>query len=129
VVLDIPDFTTSFAMMIGLGVGIDYALFVVTRFREGLGDGLPVEDAVVRAIDTAGRSVAFAGSVVAIALLGLIAIGIPFIGAIGVAAAIVVGFSVLVALTLLPALLGFAGSRIDRWRIPGLPPARGPRPP
>ena len=117
---DISDFTPAFAAMIGLGVGIDYSLFVVTRYREGLGTGLSVEEAVARAINTAGRSVAFAGTVVAIALLGLFAIGIPFIAAIGLAAAIVVFFSVVVALTLLPALLGYVGHRIDRWRIPGL---------
>jgi RND superfamily putative drug exporter len=117
---DISDFTPAFAAMIGLGVGIDYSLFVVTRYREGLGTGLSVEEAVARAINTAGRAVAFAGTVVAIALLGLFAIGIPFIAAIGLAAAIVVFFSVIVALTLLPALLGYVGHRIDRWRIPGL---------
>jgi putative drug exporter of the RND superfamily len=118
--MDLNEFTPSFGVMIGLGVGIDYALFVVTRFREGLGTGLSVEDAVVRAIDTAGRAVAFAGTVVAIALLGLFAIGIPFVEALGLAAAIFVVLSVLVALTLLPALLGYVGRRIDRWRIPGL---------
>jgi RND superfamily putative drug exporter len=85
-----------------------------------MGSGLSVEDAVVRAVDTAGRAVAFAGVVVAIALLGLFAIGIPFIAALGLAAAIVVVASVAVALTLLPALLGYVGRHIDRWRIPGL---------
>jgi RND superfamily putative drug exporter len=119
-VLDISTFTPAFAAMIGIGVGIDYSLFIVTRFREGLHAGLTVEDAVARAIDSSGRAVAFAGTVVAIALLGLFAIGIPALSALGTAAAIVVVFCVLVALTLLPALLGFAGHRIDRWRIPGL---------
>jgi RND superfamily putative drug exporter len=117
---DLSTFTPGFAAMIGIGVGIDYALFVVTRFREGLGSGLTVEQAVVKAIDTAGRAVAFAGTVVAIALLGLFAIGIPFIAALGLAAAIVVVMSVAVALTLLPALLSYVGHRVDRWRIPGL---------
>lgn len=119
-VVDIGTFTPAFGAMIGLGVGIDYALFVVTRYREGLHSGFSVEESVVRSVDTAGRAVAFAGIVVIIALLGLYAIGIAFIAAIGLAAAIVVGFSILVALTLLPALLGFAGHKVDRLRIPGL---------
>ncbi len=117
--LDISTFTPALAAMIGIGVGIDYALFIVTRYREGLHAGMSVEEAVVRAIDSSGRAVAFAGGVVAIALLGLIAIGIPTFSAMGTATAIVVVFSLLVALTLLPALLGFAGHRIDRWRVPG----------
>ncbi len=118
--LDIADFTPAIASMIGLGVGIDYALFVVTRYREGLAEGLSVEAAVGRAVDTAGRAVIFAGGVVVIALLGLFAVGIPFVAAFGAASAIVVAFSVLVAVTLLPALLGFAGTGIDRLRVPGL---------
>jgi len=116
--LSLPDFASQFAAMIGIGVGIDYALLVVTRYREGLGRGLQPEDAVVEAIGTAGRSVLFAGTVVAIALLGLIAIGIPFISGLGISGALVVALAVLVALTLLPALLGFAGHAIDRWSIP-----------
>jgi RND superfamily putative drug exporter len=118
--VDLNEFTPAFGVMIGLGVGIDYALFVVTRFREGLATGLTVEDAVVRAIDTAGRAVVFAGTVVAIALLGLFAIGIPFVAALGLAAAVFVVLAVLVALTLLPVLLSYVGHRIDRWHIPGL---------
>jgi RND superfamily putative drug exporter len=117
---DIASFTATFAIMIGLGVGIDYALFVVTRYREGLRSGMSVEEAVVRAIDTAGRAVAFAGTVVAIALLGLFLVGIPLVAAIGLASAIVVFFNVLVALTLLPALLAYIGHRVDRWSVPGL---------
>ncbi len=116
--LDLPVFSGSFAAMIGLGVGIDYALFVVTRYREGLARGLDVEDSIAAAVATAGRAVAFAGSVVVVSLLGLLAIGIPFVGALGVAGALVVAIAVLVALTLLPALLGFAGRSIDRWRLP-----------
>jgi RND superfamily putative drug exporter len=121
--LSLPNFTTEFAALIGLGVGIDYALLVVTRFREGLHAGLSVEDAVVRAIGTAGRSVLFAGSVVCIALLGLLSVGIPFVGALGEGAALVVATAVLVALTLLPALLGYAGHRIDSWRLPFINPS------
>ncbi|HLZ71913.1 MAG TPA: MMPL family transporter [Dehalococcoidia bacterium] len=116
--LSFPTFVTAFASMIGLGVGIDYALFIVTRFREGLHAGRSVEDAVVLAMGTAGRAVSFAGIVVAIALLGLIAVGIPFIAAVGIGASIVVAMAVVVALTLLPALLAFAGTRVDRWQLP-----------
>ena len=126
--LDISTFTPAFAAMIGIGVGIDYALFIVTRFRESLAAGLTVEDAVVTAVDTSGRAVIFAGIVVVIALLGLFAIGIPFVAALGVAAALVVGGSVLVAITLLPALLSLVGNRIDRWRIPGLHAVDGHNP-
>jgi RND superfamily putative drug exporter len=118
--LDLNEFTPAFGVMIGLGVGIDYALFVVTRYREGLTAGQTVEQSVVRAIDTAGRAVMFAGTVVAIALLGLILIGIPFIAALGIAAAVFVVIAILVAITLLPALLSYVGHRIDRWHIPGL---------
>lgn len=116
--LELPIFAGSFAAMIGLGVGIDYALFVVTRYREGLAVGLDVEDSVIAAVTTAGRAVIFAGTVVVVSLLGLLAIGIPFVGALGVAGAIVVAMAVVVAVTLLPALLGFAGRAIDRWRLP-----------
>lgn len=115
-----PDFSPQFASMIGIGVGIDYSLLVVTRFREGLHNGRSVEDSVAIAVSTAGRSVIFAGIVVAIAFLGLYAMGLPFIAALGTAGAIVVGGSVFVALTLMPALLSLAGTRIDRWRVPFL---------
>jgi len=115
---DMTAFTPAFAAMIGLGVGIDYALLVVTRFREGLHSGHTVEEATRVAMETAGRSVLFAGTIVIIAMLGLMAIGIPFIGAIGVAAAIVVALSVVGALTLLPAVLAILGKRVDALSIP-----------
>ncbi|MBI2760510.1 MAG: MMPL family transporter [Chloroflexi bacterium] len=119
--LNLPFFTTSFAAMIGIGVGIDYALFIVTRFREGRRNGLSQEAAAIVAMTTAGRAVLFAGLVVAVALLGLIAMGIPFVTALGVAGAIVVAMAVITALTLLPALLGgWFGRNIDRWSIPFL---------
>jgi putative drug exporter of the RND superfamily len=117
-VLDLSPETRAFTAMIGIGVGIDYALFIVTRFRESLRAGRSVEQAVVASIGTAGRSILFAGSIVVVALLGLLTIGIPFVGALGIAAAIVVTLAVLVALTLLPSLLALIGTRIDRWRIP-----------
>jgi len=117
-VLAMSTFTPAFAAMIGIGVGIDYALLVVTRYREELAHGQPVIEAVSIAVDTAGRAVIFAGTAVAIALLALLVIGIEFVAAIGVAGATVVVASVLVATTLLPALLGMAGTHIDRWSIP-----------
>ena len=121
----LPDFSPQFAAMIGIGVGIDYSLLVVTRFREGLHRGLEVEDSVVLALTTAGRSVIFAGMVVAISFLGLFVVGLPFVAALGAAGAVVVVTSVLVALTLLPALLSLTGRRIDRWRVPFLHSTEG----
>jgi len=116
--LDFNTETRAFTAMIGIGVGIDYALFIVTRYREGLHRGESVETAVVRAIDTAGRSIIFAGSIVVVALLGLATMGIPFVAALGIAAAVVVSLAVIVAITILPALLAALGHSIDRWSIP-----------
>jgi len=116
-VLAMSTFTPAFAAMIGIGVGIDYALLVVTRYREELAGGVSVTQAVSVAIDTAGRAVIFAGGAVVIALLALFVVGIEFVAAIGVAGAIVVASAVLVATTLLPALLGAIGHHIDRWQI------------
>ncbi len=119
-VLPMSQFTPAFASMIGLGVGIDYSLFILTRFREEVGRGAPVPDAAGVALNTAGRAVIFAGVAVAIALLGLFVVGIKFIAALGLAGSAVVLASVLVATTLLPALLGLVGPRIDRWSIAAL---------
>ena len=116
--VDTPVTSTMLATMIGLGVGIDYALFVVTRHRQHLAAGASVEDAAGIANATAGQSVLFAGTTVVIAILGLVVAGLPSITAMGFAAAIVVIFSMLIAVTLLPACLGIAGSHIDRWSIP-----------
>jgi RND superfamily putative drug exporter len=116
--VDMPGFTPQVGAMIGLGAGIDYALLIVTRYREGLARGLAVEDAIAKAAATAGRSVLFAGSTVVIALLGLWAVGIPFMSYLATAAALVVALSVAVAVIVLPAILKLAGRRIDRWRIP-----------
>ena len=116
--VDIPTVAPLLAVMIGIGVGIDYALFIVTRFRQSLADGLPVPEAAGRASATAGQSVVFAGGTVVIAILGLWLTGIPFVGAMGLATAVVVAVAVLAAVTLLPALLGVAGNRIDRLRLP-----------
>ncbi|HXF51680.1 MAG TPA: MMPL family transporter, partial [Dehalococcoidia bacterium] len=118
----LPSFTPQFAAMIGLGVGIDYALLIVTRFREALSRGLAVEDAIVEASSTAGRSVLFAGGTVVVAMLGLWAIGTRFVADLGTAAAVIVAFSVGVALLVTPAMLAVAGRNIDRWRVPFVPP-------
>ncbi len=117
----VPSQTSQFGSMIGLGVGIDYALLIVTRFREGLARKLSIEDAIAQAAATAGRSVLFAGVTVVIAMLGLWAVGIQFVAALGTAAAIVVSLAVLIALVVMPAILGLIGRRIDRWRVPLLP--------
>jgi putative drug exporter of the RND superfamily len=114
---DFSSITPSFVAMIGLGIGIDYALFIITRHRQALVAGASVEDAVASAAQSSGRAVLTAGSLVVIALMGLYVIGIPFIGNLGAAAAIVVAVNVLLALTLLPAVLSLLGRNLDRWRI------------
>ena len=109
--------TESLAMMIGLGVGIDYALFVVTRHRQHLHEGMSVEESAGTATATAGQSVLFAGTTVVIAIAGLVVAGIPAITSMGFGVAIVVIVSMLIAVTLLPAFLGMAGHKIDKWSI------------
>ncbi len=106
--------TTSgtLAMMLGLAVAIDYALFILSRYRQELASGLPGPEAAGRAVGTAGSAVVFAGATVVIALSALSVVGIPFLTAMGLAAAGTVAGSVLIALTLLPAMLGFLGSRV-----------------
>ncbi|WP_410568862.1 MMPL family transporter [Amycolatopsis sp. cmx-4-61] len=115
--LELNSNTPILALMIGLAVGIDYALFIVSRYRHELGIGRDPEEAAGRAAGTAGSAVVFAGLTVIIALAGLTVIGIPFLGQMGVAAAVTVAIAVLIALTLLPAILGFAGSRVAGGRI------------
>jgi RND superfamily putative drug exporter len=117
-VVSMPDLATFIGIMIGLGVGIDYALLIVTRFREQLHLGHTVAEATSIAIDTAGRSVLFAGTTVVISMLGMLVMGIKFIQGLGIGAAVVVAVTVAASLTLLPALLGFAGVRTEltRWR-------------
>ncbi len=112
-----PDFATQLASMIGIGVGIDYALFIVTRYRQGLDEGLRPEHAVVRAIDTAGRAVVFAGTTVVISLLGLFLMGVDFVNGMAVGTSVTVAVVMLASITLLPALLGFAGRTIDRFSV------------
>jgi RND superfamily putative drug exporter len=97
--------------LIGLGVGIDYALFIVTRHRTGLRAGMTVEESVVKAIDTSGRAVLFAGATVVIALCGMFVLGLSFLNGLAIASATTVVATVLAAITLLPAMLGFLGMR------------------
>ena len=112
-VIAMPDFASELALMIGLGVGIDYALFIVTRFRESYRrNGGDVRQAVEAAMNTSGRAVVFAGATVVIALLGMFALGVSVLNGAAVAAAIGVVLVLTASLTLLPALLGFAGRRI-----------------
>jgi putative drug exporter of the RND superfamily len=113
-VIDMPDFSTEVAVMIGLGVGIDYALFIVTRFREVFRGGASVQTAIATAMDTAGRAVVFAGSTVIIALLGMFALGISFLNGMAVAASVGVLMTMIAALTALPALLSRFGNRVGR---------------
>ncbi len=110
--------TPTLATMIGLGVGIDYALFVVTRFRQALHDGASAEDAAAIATATAGRAVIFAGVTVAISISALAVIGLDFITKMGLGAAITVASAVAAAVTLLPAVLSLLGHRIDSGRVP-----------
>jgi RND superfamily putative drug exporter len=119
-VFDTANFAPELAAMIGLGVGIDYALFILTRFRNGLDEGLEPRDASIAAVDTAGRAVLFAGVTVIISLMGMLLLGISFLYGVAMAAALAVLFTMIAALTLLPALLTIAGRRVDRLRIPGL---------
>jgi putative drug exporter of the RND superfamily len=114
----IPDATTLLGMMIGLGVGIDYALFIVSRYREGLHDGQSPREATVAAMGSAGRAVVFAGTTVMISMLGLLLVGIGWIGGMGIGVSITVLATMLTSTTLLPALLGFARERVEltRWR-------------
>jgi len=111
-VLKMPQFSVELVALIGLGVGIDYALFIVTRHRQGLIAGQDTEASIVNAVNTSGRAVLFAGIIVCIALLGMFALGVSFLYGLAVAAAIGVAFTMLAALTLLPAFLGFIGPKV-----------------
>ncbi|MGW0962357.1 MMPL family transporter [Streptomyces gelaticus] len=111
-VLDLGSTTATLAMMIGLAVGIDYALFIVSRYRAELAEGREGEEAAGRAVGTAGSAVVFAGLTVVIALVGLAVVNIPMLSKMGFAAAGTVAIAVLIALTLVPAVLGFAGKRV-----------------
>lgn len=113
-----PDFTVLVAALIGLGVGIDYALFIVTRYKESLKAGDDPETATVKAITTAGHAVLFAGTTVVIALLGLVTMGQRLMTGVAIGASVTVLVTMVAAVTLLPAFLGFTGHKINSLRLP-----------
>jgi putative drug exporter of the RND superfamily len=116
--ITVPDYSAIVAIMIGLGVGIDYALFIVIRYREGLHEGRSPLGATMRAMDTAGRAVVFAGLTVVLSLLGILLIGLASLSGLAIGAALTVLITMISSVTLLPALLGLAGPRVEvtRWR-------------
>ncbi len=116
-VVDTPDWASSVAVMVGIGVGIDYALLILTRYRSALHAGVPTEDGIAYAMATAGRSVVVAGGTVVISMLGLLLMGLPYLVGVAFAASVSVLTVMLASVTLLPALLGFAGPRLERGRI------------
>ena len=117
-ILEVPNFSPIVAAMIGIGVGIDYALFIVTRYRAGLLEGYDPEHAAITAICTAGRAVLFAGTTVVISVLGMLIMGLPFLQGVAVGSAGAVVVAMLASITLLPAMLGFAGRAIDKLKLP-----------
>jgi RND superfamily putative drug exporter len=119
-VINVPDWTTAVSGLIGIGVGIDYSLLVLTRFRSALNHGKDRHDAVVEAVTTAGRSVIIAGCTVVIAVLGLILTGLSYMYGVAISASLAVLVVMSAAVTLLPALLSFLGEKVDRLRIPFL---------
>jgi putative drug exporter of the RND superfamily len=123
--LTMPEFTTQAVAMIGIGVGIDYALLIITRYRQAVRDGHNPESAVALAADTAGRSVVFAGTTVVIAVLGMVLINVPAIRGLAVGIALGVLMTMLAASTLLPAVLGFVGRNIDKLGLPHKKRAEG----
>ncbi len=112
----LPQFSDQLILLIGLGVGVDYALFILSRFRQNLLAGKSVEESTAIAVDTSGRAVLFAGIIVCIALLGMFALRVSFLYGLAIAASIGVVFTMVSAITLLPALLGFFGRRVLRRR-------------
>ncbi len=116
--VDVPKITGIVAMMLGLGVGIDYALFILTRHRQNLASGLSVPVAIGRANATAGLSVLFAGVTVMVAILGLKVSGIPMLEKMGYGSAIMVAVVMLASITLLPAILGVVKHRVNSARVP-----------
>jgi RND superfamily putative drug exporter len=117
--IEVPSVAATLATMIGLGVGIDYALFIVTRHKLQLGEGMELRESIARATATAGGAVVFAGFTVVIALCSLAFAGIPLVSTLGFTAAIAVVTAVCAAATLLPAMLGALGPHIDSMRVPG----------
>jgi putative drug exporter of the RND superfamily len=119
-VMQVPDFAPAIAGLLGIGVGVDYALLVLTRFRSALEGGAGVQGAIVEAVGTAGRSVLVAGSTVLISVLGLFLMGVGYLQGVAVSTSLAVLVVMAAAVTLLPALLSYAGPRVNRLRIPGL---------
>jgi RND superfamily putative drug exporter len=120
-VITIASASTTVALMLGLSCGIDYGLFILSRHRTNLLNGMDIEESVALAVGTAGGSVVFAALTVIIALCGLTVVGIPFLTVMGLAAACSVSIALLIAITLLPAMLGFAGPKVAKFtRLPGL---------
>lgn len=119
-VVTVPEFAPTLGIMIGIGVGIDYALFIITRYREWLGRGLTPEEATAAALDSAGRSVIFAGATVVVSLLGLLLMGLPFVAGLGLAAATTVALVMAGSVTLLPAAIGLLGDRVGTTRVRGV---------
>jgi putative drug exporter of the RND superfamily len=116
--IDVPDWTTAVSGLIGIGVGIDYALLVLTRFRAGMKEGKDRHDAVLEAVTTAGRSVIIAGLTVVIAVLGLMLTGLSYMYGVAISTSLAVLTVMLASVTLLPALLSYLGPRVDKLRIP-----------
>src|SRR5690606_24171818 len=127
-VTDVPDIASLLATLIGLGVGIDYALFIVTRHRRGILAGADPEAAAVTALNTSGRAVLFAGGTVCIALAGMLVTNLRFLDGVVIGTSLTVVLSVLAAITLLPALLGLLGHRVLSRRQRRVLVARGPEP-
>jgi putative drug exporter of the RND superfamily len=117
-VIDVPDWTTAVSGLIGIGVGIDYALLVLTRFRSAMREGKDRHDAVIESVTTAGRSVIIAGCTVVIAVLGLMLTGLSYMYGVAIATSLAVLTVMFASITLLPAFLGFLGPRVDKLRIP-----------
>lgn len=116
--VETPEWAATVATMIGLGVGIDYALFLITRYRQSLAGGLSPREANITAMGTAGRAVLFAGSTVVISLLGMLTMGLSYLDGVAASAVYAVIAMLAASLTLLPALLGFVGHNIDKLRVP-----------
>ncbi|RKG98135.1 MULTISPECIES: MMPL family transporter [unclassified Corallococcus] len=121
---NMAQYTLNVVSLIGLGVAIDYSLFIVSRFRSELADGLTTQEALARTLDTAGRAVAFSGLAVTVGLSGLLFFRGSYLSAMGLGGALVVAFAVLFALTVLPALLAWLGPRVDRGKLPFAHPNR-----
>ncbi|MGW8457148.1 MMPL family transporter [Streptomyces niveus] len=127
-IMTVADFAPMLGLLVGLGVGIDYALFIVTRHRKGLKQGLTVTEAATEAVATTGRAVVFAGATVCIALLGMLVLRLSFLNGVAIAASLTVALTVAAAVTLLPALLSYAGTRVLSRRERVRLAEHGPRP-